>query len=78
MDQSDTDSEPLGVEFIPAFEDAKLRLDCFVATLALGPADFSTAMASARALYAWCMESEDSAQTDDAQLTGEDQCERKH
>jgi len=72
------EAESLGVEFIPAFEDAKLRLDCFVATLALSPPDFSTAMASARALYAWCMESEGDAQTDDAQLTGEDQCERKH
>ena len=33
-DDDEAESEPLAVDFIPAFEDAKLRLDCFRAIAA--------------------------------------------
>ena len=79
MDE-DGEAEPLAVDFIPAFEDAKLRLDCFraIAATASRATEFDVVLRGAQALYAWCMESEepDDAQTDS--LTGEEACERKH
>jgi len=77
MSDGESENEALGVEFIPAFEDARLRLDCFDSARFFGN-DFARTLADAKVLYAWCMESEDNAETD-VQLT-EDQaaCERKH
>jgi len=75
------ENEPLNVEFIPAFEDAKLRRDCFLAiaqTTSSRTMSFEELLCGAKVLYAWCMESGDDADNVPEQPTDEDQCERKH
>jgi len=53
MDE-DSEAEPLAVDFIPAFEDAKLRLDCFraIAATASRATEFDVVLRGAQALYA--------------------------
>jgi hypothetical protein len=79
MDE-DGEAEPLEVDFIPAFEDAKLRLDCFraIAATASRATEFDVVLRGAQALYAWCMEdSDDALETEQLEETG-DLCGRKH
>jgi len=77
MDEPDGEREPLEVDFIPAFEDARLRRDCFDSARFFGN-DFARTFADAKVLYAWCMESEPDAQTDQ-QLAGDSaSCGSKH
>ena len=77
----DDEAEPLEVDFIPAFEDAKLRLDCFraIAATASRATEFDVVLRGAQALYAWCMESEepDALETEQLEETT-DSCGRKH
>ena len=76
----DDEAEPLEVDFIPAFEDAKLRLACFVAIAQTvsRATDFGEILRGAQALYAWCMEDSDDAQTDQQLEETMDLCGRKH
>jgi hypothetical protein len=78
----DSENEPLNVESVLradcAFEDARLRRDCFTAAHAYGH-DFDDTLQKAKVLYAWCMETDEDADSAQAeQSTGEDSCERKH
>ena len=81
MDE-DSEAEPLAVDFIPAFEDAKLRLDCFraIAATASRATEFDVVLRGAQALYAWCMEDEapDEVVEPIADNDNEDTCKRKH
>ena len=72
----DADEVVTDIQFIPAFEDARLRLDCFVAVRDL-PGD---RLKMAQELYAWVMETEAEAEGEkDSQLAiVEDQRDKRH
>jgi hypothetical protein len=77
-DEDDTQND---VEFIPAFEDANLRLSCFqavVGAMGAGILALSPPLEAAKQLYAWCMETDEDAQTDDAQAESGTECLQKH
>jgi hypothetical protein len=72
MDEADETE----VTFIPAFEDARLRYDCFLAAARVGH-DFDDILAKAKTLYAWCMES-DGGEEAEITLTVVGECSPKH
>lgn len=69
--------EVVEAEFIPAIDDAQLRLQCFHAVIvACGRSEFSVTLEQARVLYAWIMDNEEQEEPSTI-ATGEDKCERR-
>ncbi len=78
MTEDDEDESELQVDFIPAYEDAKLRLECFRTAGQLHPSwTMEGLLKEAQQIYNWVMEVSEAAE-EPAAKTPEDKCERRH
>ncbi len=71
------EEQTVEAEFIPALDDATIRLQCF-SLAERGAKDFASHMAQAKVLYAWVMEFEPEDADGLGVAMGEAECTRKH